>query len=131
MTIMASLGGAERGGRGEPRIGVGAWSTAPEKAAGTGVTRGGCAPHPPLTIIAAVSQRHERYWRSKCIAGVSRGAGHQHMSVDTSNAPATAGICPSRARIARPIKQAARSTGATFEYLLPPAKSEAHFNPTA
>src|SRR5258708_6798563 len=95
------------------------------------MTTGGWTLNPPLTIIAAVSQRHERYWRSKCIAGVWRGAGHQHMSVDTSNARATAGIDPSRARIAGAIKQAASTTGTSFEYLLATAKMESNFNPKA
>jgi hypothetical protein len=53
------------------------------------------------------------------------------MSVDTSNATATAGADPSRARVAGAIKQAANSTGASFEYLLTTAKMESDFNPTA
>jgi hypothetical protein len=53
------------------------------------------------------------------------------MSVDTSNAPATAGIDPSRARIAGAIKQAASTTGTSFEYLLATAKMESNFNPKA
>src|SRR5258708_15276366 len=53
------------------------------------------------------------------------------MSVDTSNATATAGADPSRARLAGAIKQAANSTGASFEYLLTTAKMESDFNPTA
>src|SRR6202045_3751413 len=69
--------------------------------------------------------------RSKCLAGVSRGAGHQPMSVDTSNAMATAGVDPSRARIAGAIKQAANATGTSFEYMLATAKMESNFNPTA
>src|SRR5205814_1390972 len=44
------------------------------------------------------------------------------MSVDTSNATATAGVEPSRVRIAGAIKQAAGSTGTSFEYLLATAK---------
>src|ERR1700687_5249088 len=63
--------------------------------------------------------------------GVSRGAGHQQMSVDTSNATATAGVDPSRARIAGAIKQAANTTGTSFEYMLATAKMESNFNPTA
>ena len=47
--------------------------------------------------------------------GVSRGAGHQHMSVDISNATATAAVDPSRLRIAGAIKQAANTTGISFE----------------
>src|SRR6202048_3479814 len=69
--------------------------------------------------------------RSKCLAGVARGAGHQHMSVDTSNATAAAGVDPSRVRIAGAIKQAASTTGTSFEYLLATAKMESNFNPTA
>ena len=53
------------------------------------------------------------------------------MSVDTSNATATAGVDPSRARIAGAIKQAANTTGTSFEYLLATAKMESNFNPTA
>src|SRR6202790_1444829 len=53
------------------------------------------------------------------------------MSVDTSNATATAGVDPSRARIASAIKQAANSTGTSFEYLLATAKMESDFNPKA
>jgi hypothetical protein len=53
------------------------------------------------------------------------------MSVDTSNATATAGVDSSRARIAGAIKQAANATGSSFEYLLTTAKMESDFNPTA
>ncbi len=53
------------------------------------------------------------------------------MSVDTSNATATAGVNPSRVRIAGAIKQAASTTGTSFEYLLATAKMESNFNPTA
>src|SRR5258705_7697355 len=53
------------------------------------------------------------------------------MSVDTSNATATAGVDPSRARIAGAIKQAASTTGISFEYLLATAKMESNFNPKA
>src|SRR6266700_3357308 len=53
------------------------------------------------------------------------------MSVDASNATAAAGIDPSRARIAGAIKQAASTTGTSFEYLLATAKMESNFNPTA
>src|SRR3979411_133776 len=69
--------------------------------------------------------------RSKCSAVVSRGAGHQHMSVDASSPTLTAGIDPSRARIAGAIKQAASTTGTSFEYLLATAKMESNFNPAA
>jgi hypothetical protein len=51
------------------------------------------------------------------------------MSVDTQNA--TAGVDPSRARVTGAIKQAANSTGASFEYLLTTAKMESDFNPTS
>ena len=53
------------------------------------------------------------------------------MSVDPSNATATAGVDPSRARIAGAIKQAANTTGTSFEYLLATAKMESNFNPKA
>jgi hypothetical protein len=53
------------------------------------------------------------------------------MSVDTSNTTATAGIDPSRARVAGAIKQASNTTGTSFEYLLATAKMESDFNPTA
>jgi Transglycosylase SLT domain len=53
------------------------------------------------------------------------------MSVETSNATAAAGVDPSRARIAGAIKQAAGSSGTSFEYLLATAKMESDFNPTA
>jgi hypothetical protein len=52
------------------------------------------------------------------------------MSVDTSNATATAGVDTSRARIAGAIKQASNNSGASFEYLLTTAKMESDFNPT-
>ncbi len=53
------------------------------------------------------------------------------MSVDTSSATAAAGVDPSRVRIAGAIKQAAGTTGTSFEYLLATAKMESDFNPTA
>jgi hypothetical protein len=53
------------------------------------------------------------------------------MSVDTSNATVTAGVDPSRLRIAGAIKQAASTTGTSFEYLLATAKMESDFNPKA
>src|ERR1700719_3961460 len=62
---------------------------------------------------------------------VSRGAGHPDMSVDTSNATATPGVDTARARVAGAIKQAASSTGVSFEYMLTTAKMESDFNPTA
>src|SRR5712672_3244761 len=53
------------------------------------------------------------------------------MSVDISNATATAAVDPSRLRIAGAIKQAANTTGISFEYLLATAKMESNFNPRA
>jgi hypothetical protein len=53
------------------------------------------------------------------------------MSVDTTNATAAAGVDPSRLKIAGSIKQAASTTGASFEYLLTTAKMESNFNPRA
>src|SRR4051794_22330082 len=61
----------------------------------------------------------------------SRGAGHHHMSVDTSGATAAAGVDSARLKIAGAIKQAARNTGASFEYMLATAKMESNFNPKA
>jgi len=53
------------------------------------------------------------------------------MSVDTTNASAAAGVDPARARVAGAIKQAASSTGVSFEYMLTTAKMESNFNPKA
>src|SRR4029079_19004636 len=53
------------------------------------------------------------------------------MSVDTTNAAAAAGVDPTRAKIAGSIKQAASTTGASFEYLPATAKMESNFNPKA
>jgi hypothetical protein len=53
------------------------------------------------------------------------------MSVDASSANPAAGIDPSRAKIAGAIKQAANTTGTSFEYLLATAKMESNFNPVA
>jgi hypothetical protein len=53
------------------------------------------------------------------------------MSADTSNATATAGVDPARLRVAGAIKQAASTTGASFEYMVATAKMESDFNPTA
>jgi transglycosylase-like protein with SLT domain len=53
------------------------------------------------------------------------------MSVDTSNATFAAGADQSRARIAGAIKQAATTTGTSFQYLLATAKMESDFNPKA
>ena len=52
------------------------------------------------------------------------------MSVDTSNA-STAGVDPARLRVAGAIKQAAMSSGTSFQYLLATAKMESDFNPGA
>lgn len=53
------------------------------------------------------------------------------MSVDTSNATASAGADSLRARVTSAIKQAANTTGASFQYMLAAAKMESDFNPTA
>jgi hypothetical protein len=53
------------------------------------------------------------------------------MSVDTSNATVAAGGESLRARIAGAIKQAATTTGTSFQYLLTTAKMESDFNPKA
>ena len=53
------------------------------------------------------------------------------MSVDPSNVTATAGLDPARLRVAGSIKQAANTTGTSFEYLLATAKMESDFNPSA
>ncbi len=53
------------------------------------------------------------------------------MSVDRSNATAAAGVDPARVRVAGAIKQAANSSGTSFQYLLATAKMESDFNPTA
>ena len=51
------------------------------------------------------------------------------MTVDSSSA--TAGVASSRAQIAGVIKQAANTTGTSFQYLLTTAKMESDFNPKA
>jgi hypothetical protein len=53
------------------------------------------------------------------------------MAVDTSSTTIAAGGDVSRARVTGAIKQAANSTGTSFEYLLATAKLESNFNPTA
>src|SRR5581483_5708872 len=53
------------------------------------------------------------------------------MSVDTSGATSTAGVDGARARVTGAIKQAATTTGASFQYLLATAKMESDFNPNA
>ena len=52
------------------------------------------------------------------------------MSVDTTNAT-DAGVDPTRAKIAGSIKQAASTSGASFEYLLTAARIESNLNPAA
>lgn len=53
------------------------------------------------------------------------------MSVDTSSATTLAAVDPARTRVAGAIKQAADSSGASFQYLLATAKMESDFNPSA
>src|ERR1700750_2647571 len=53
------------------------------------------------------------------------------MTVDSSSPPATAGVTSARARVAGAIKQAANTTGTSFQYLLTTAKMESDFNPKA
>ena len=53
------------------------------------------------------------------------------MAIDTISATAAAGVDPARAKIAGSIRQAASTTGASFEYLLATAKMESNFNPKA
>jgi Transglycosylase SLT domain len=53
------------------------------------------------------------------------------MTVEPSSATATAGADSLRVRIAGAIKQAATTTGTSFQYLLTTAKMESDFNPKA
>jgi hypothetical protein len=54
------------------------------------------------------------------------------MAMEPLSATATtAGVDPSRVRIAGAIKQAADTTGTSFEYMLATAKMESNFNPKA
>jgi hypothetical protein len=53
------------------------------------------------------------------------------MTVDSSSATPTSGVDPLRVRIAGAIKQAATTTGTSFQYLLATAKMESDFNPKA
>ncbi|MCP1851139.1 MULTISPECIES: transglycosylase SLT domain-containing protein [unclassified Bradyrhizobium] len=53
------------------------------------------------------------------------------MAVDLFNATASAGVDSSRLKVASSIKQAAATTGTSFEYLLTTAKMESNFNPRA
>ncbi|UQR60346.1 lytic transglycosylase domain-containing protein [Bradyrhizobium sp. C-145] len=57
--------------------------------------------------------------------------GHFIMSVDNFSATQTAGLDPSRARIAGAIKQASNISGVSFQYMLTTAKMESDFDPTA
>lgn len=57
--------------------------------------------------------------------------GHLIMSVDNLSAVQTAGLDPSRARVAGAIKQASNISGVSFQYMLTTAKMESDFNPTA
>jgi Transglycosylase SLT domain len=78
---------------------------------------------------------------SKTARGFREERGTKHMSADSISATAAAAIepvradpsriDPSRLRIATSIKQAASTTGASFEYLLATAKMESNFNPKA
>src|ERR1700730_8471199 len=67
--------------------------------------------------------------RALCKAGRSfRGErGTKQMSVDTTNPTGTTGAV----QIAGAIKQAANTTGTSFEYMLATAKMESNFNPKA
>ncbi|WP_271586540.1 lytic transglycosylase domain-containing protein [Bradyrhizobium sp. CCBAU 53415] len=58
-------------------------------------------------------------------------AGHFIMSIDNFSATQTAGLDPSRARVAGAIKQASNVTGVSFQYLLTTAKMESDFDPAA
>jgi len=53
------------------------------------------------------------------------------MTVDASSTTAASALDSSRSKIAGAIKQAAGSTGTSFEYLLTTAKMESNFNPSA
>jgi hypothetical protein len=75
-------------------------------------------------------QAGESECRNQQVGGFA-GSGDQSMSVDTFNATATSGVDPSRVRVASAIKQAASTSGTSFEYLLATAKMESDFNPTA
>jgi hypothetical protein len=67
---------------------------------------------------------------SKAARSFREGAGHQTMSVDAASGT-LASTESVRAKIAGAIKQAASSTGTSFEYLLATAKMESNFNPAA
>ena len=53
------------------------------------------------------------------------------MTVERSNGTPAAGVASSREQIAGAIKQAANTTGTSFQYLLTTAKMESDFNPKA
>ena len=53
------------------------------------------------------------------------------MAINTLSATTAASIDPSRLKVATSIKNAASTTGASFEYLLATAKMESNFNPKA
>src|SRR3981081_982197 len=53
------------------------------------------------------------------------------MLGDISTATAAAGVDPSRTQVAGAIKQAAATTGTSFEYLLATTKMESNFDPAA
>lgn len=64
-------------------------------------------------------------------ADCRRLQGTGSMAVDLYNATAAAGVDSSRLKVASSIKQAAATTGTSFEYLLTTAKMESNFNPRA
>ena len=78
---------------------------------------------------------------SKTARGFREERGTKHMSVDSITATAAAATDPSRVdpsridlsrlKIATSIKQAAGTTGVSFEYMLTTAKMESNFNPKA
>src|ERR1700743_608430 len=63
--------------------------------------------------------------------GVRGERGTEDMTVDSSSATATPGVDSLRAKIAGAIKQAANTTGTSFQYLLTTATMESDFNPKA
>ena len=82
-----------------------------------------------LTIIAAMLPGHGRRLVPCEAFRWKRGTNICRSTL--SNATVTAGVDLSRVRIAGAIKQAATTTGTSFEYLLATAKMESNFNPTA
>jgi hypothetical protein len=67
---------------------------------------------------------------NKAALSFREGAGHQYMSVDAASGT-LASAESARVKIAGAIKQAASTTGTSFEYLLATAKMESNFNPSA